>query len=189
MRRGIPISVCAALLLLACAFPVSAEALPPPSIQSFTATEVTETTATLKATVLFEGLNDAYWQFLWCKQVACPNGTVEGEKAGPAPSEFGVPQTIEEGLTGLSPGTAYSVTLVTENDDWNEVGTELGRPPTRQTITFTTAEPVIPPVPVAPASGASKRRSAAACAGPNSAPKPKANSKSSPGTWRRPPGS
>lgn len=150
MRRGIPLSFCAAVLLLACAFPVSAEALPAPTIQSFTAAEVTETTATLKATVLFEGLNDASWQFTWCKQVECPNGTVEGERAGPAPSEFGVPQTIEEQMTGLSPGTAYSVTLVTENDDWNEVGAELGRPPTRQTITFTTAEPVIPPVPVAP---------------------------------------
>jgi hypothetical protein len=150
MRRGIPISICAALVLIGCAFPVSAEALPAPTIRSFTAGEVTTTTATLKATVLFEGLNDASWQFSWCKQVECPNGTVDGEKAGPAPSESGVPQTIEEQLTGLSPGTTYSVTLATENDDWNEVGTEFGRPPTRQTLTFTTAEPVLPPVPVAP---------------------------------------
>jgi hypothetical protein len=150
MRRGIPLLICTAVLLVGFAFPVTAEALPAPTIQSFTAAEVTTTTANLKATVLFEGLNDASWQFTWCKQVACPNGTVEGERAGPAPSEFGVPQTIEEALTGLSPGTAYSVTLVTENDDWNEVGSELGRPPTRQTLTFTTAEPVIPPVPVAP---------------------------------------
>jgi hypothetical protein len=144
-----PLLAIYAVLLLGCAFPVSAEALPAPAIQSFAAAEVTTTTANLKATVLFEG-GVAGWQFSWCKQAQCPAGTVEGEWVDTTSIEWGVPLALEEPLTGLSPGTAYSVTLVAENDVWNKTGAPYGNPPTVQTITFRTADPVLPPVPVTP---------------------------------------
>jgi hypothetical protein len=160
--RGALVLLLAAAALLAPGSTGAARALSAPQIESLKVTAVTAGSATVSARVNFRYLNNANWYFSYCPQSECPAGTQETEAVVDAPSPFEEAIALEETISGLRPATTYLLTLHAGNDDFNDVQAGNGRPATTQTIEFRSADPVLPPIPVAargttePASGVSQ---------------------------------
>jgi hypothetical protein len=155
MRRPrLALAAVLALVLLA-ALPAAANAAfgDRPTVNSLAATDVTLTSAGLKANVTFNQKAGEWW-FLYCKVGQCddPDLVTETPRTTediPTDEAAVTPRDLQWGISNLDPSTDYQVTLVAQSDSYNEANPNVNNRATRSTFTLHTADPVIPPTPVA----------------------------------------
>jgi hypothetical protein len=151
MRRHALLSLLVMLGVLVLCAPARAAFNDPPVIADAQAVDVTTTSATLKASVTFNQ-KAAEWWLTYCRESDCVNGVAETPHQTidiPDDTAAVTPQPIQWSLHELAPSNVYRVTVHAANDVYNDHNPNPDKRPITKDFTFRTADPVIPPVPVA----------------------------------------
>jgi hypothetical protein len=139
------------LFVLALSAPAQAAFGDKPQIAGAQATDLTTSAATLRASVTFNEKAGEWW-FTYCRESECginENTTPHQTEDIPDDTAAVTPRAIQWGLRDLQPSTLYRVTLHAQSDSWNDANPNPAHRAATQDFTFRTADPVIPPTPVA----------------------------------------